>query len=156
MNKKLFGSLAAVLLSIPAMPAMAEGLVALQGDVQVERTVVEDGVAKIFFTAPDKVVPGDKLVFTTSFENQTGEKVEQFVVTNPVPAAVMVAPGSAEELEVSVDGGASWGRIADLQVSDGSGGTRAASSSDITHIRWIIPVIAKGESGKLAYNAIVR
>ena len=156
MKLKTFVSLAALFAMVPAAPALAEGLVSLDGNVVVQRTVVENGVSKTVYEAPEKVVPGDKLIFSTDYQNNTGETVEQFVVTNPVPGAVMVAPESASELDVSVDGGANWGKLAELEVTLEDGSVRTASAADVTHVRWVLPVIANGEKGSLAYNAIVR
>ncbi|TIX51124.1 hypothetical protein [Alteraurantiacibacter aquimixticola] len=156
MKTKRFASLFAIFALATAVPAQAEDVVSLTGNVLVERTVVENGESRIVYQAPDRVVPGDKLVFSTDYDNTTSQDVEQFVVTNPVPAAVTVAPESAAELDVSVDGGQSWGRLADLTIAGTDGAVRAATASDVTHIRWVLPMIAAGENGSLTYNAIVR
>ncbi len=149
------GALAAPTLA-PATLAPAGGQVALRGDVKAEKSVVVNGVIKLQLVAPKAVLPGDRLLFSTAFTNTGAKPVQNFVVTNPVPAAVSVAPDSAAALQVSVDGGKSWGRLASLTLANGKGGRRGALATDITHIRWTIPVIAPGASGKVEYHAIVR
>ena len=100
--------------------------------------------------------PGRRVNFSTQYRNTGAEKVDNFVVTNPIPAGVMLAPEGAATLDVSVDGGKTWGKLASLQVADGKGGQRAASNADVTHVRWTLPVLTPGTTGTLTYNAIVR
>lgn len=154
--KKSFLSLVILGASLAAAPALAQGPVALEGSVQVERNVVENGQTKTVLAAPEKVVPGDRLIFKTAYRNTSSAPIQKFVVTNPVPAAVMVAADSAATLDVSVDGAKTWGKLAALKVANADGTMRPATNADITHVRWTVPVIAAGENGALAYNAIVR
>lgn len=143
--------------ALAAVPAAAPaGPVALSGDVKVDRTVTENGQTRHVLVQPDKVVPGERLVFTTSYRNSGARPIQNFVVTNPLPPAVMLADAGNAALLVSVDGGAHWGPLARLTVSDGKGGTRPAEAGDVTHLRWTIPRIAPGETGSLAYYATVR
>lgn len=157
MNKFLIAAFSGLLATSAAWPALAQPSqpVELKGDVKVDKLVVENGREKHVMVAPNVVVPGDKLLFATDFRNNGSIAVKDFVVTNPIPEGVMLAPQGAEQLEVSVDGGKSWGKLAQLKVSD-TAGPRAAQSSDVTHIRWILPVLAPGAKGTLSYNAIVR
>lgn len=140
----------------PAMASAAPGQVALQGGVQLEKTVVENGQPRVVLSKPDVVVPGDRLLFTTSYANEGADAVRNFVVTNPLPAAVALAPDAVGSNEVSVDGGKTFGSLASLTVAAPDGSRRAATASDVTHIRWTIPVIAAGGSGQVKYHAIVR
>jgi hypothetical protein len=101
-------------------------------------------------------VPGDKLVFTTRYRNSGTQPVNDFVVTNPLPGAVMLAGEEADQHTVSVDGGKTWGKLATLTVDDGKGGKRAATAADVTHLRWVLPLLQPGANGALTYHAIVR
>ena len=139
-----------------AKPAATAQPVVLQGDVKLVKTVVENGVEKQVMSEPKVVVPGDKLVFSTSYRNAGTSAVENFVVTNPLPGAVVLAADSAASLEVSVDAGASWGLLSTRTVSDGAGGKRPAQAADVTHVRWTLAVLQPGASGTLTYHAIVR
>lgn len=142
------------LASVPAIAAPAQ--VSLQGDVKLEKTVVQNGAPTKVLVTPQKVVPGDKLVFSTAYRNTGASAVDHFVVTNPLPKGVSYAAEGSEASEVSVDGGKTWGQLAALKVADGKGGQRAAQATDVTHVRWTVAVIAPGGAGAVSYRAVVR
>ena len=149
---------ASILASALAGPALAQGQpIALTGDVKVVRLVTgEDGQTRTELSAPTTTVPGDRLLFGTSYANSGAEPVERFVMTNPLPSAVRLAPDADPALTVSVDGGRSWGRLDELTVTATDGALRAAEAGDVTHIRWTLAVVNPGESGRLEYPAIIR
>lgn len=159
MKPNLFAIIGAVLVGFSApmaqatMPAQP---VELTGEVKVDRVVVENGAEKHVLSDPEVVVPGDRLVFRTTYHNPSVQSVKDFVVTNPVPAGVMLAPEGAEAHLVSVDGGKTWGHLAALTLAGEAGAIRPATSADVTHLRWVIAQIAPGARGALTYNAIVR
>lgn len=166
MNGK-FASLAIALslaatpaLAAPASPAPASpppaSQVTLKGDVRLEKTVTENGTTRVVVSEPKVVVPGDRLMFSTEYRNEGTQVVTNFVVTNPLPAAVSFADDSGTAAQVSVDGGTTWGALGTLQVADGKGGMRPAVAGDVTHVRWTIATIAPGASGTVRYHAIVR
>ncbi|MBO9623857.1 MAG: hypothetical protein J7500_14205 [Sphingomonas sp.] len=144
-----------VLTMAPVAALAAPDPVVLEGGVKLEKSVVENGVAKPVLVEPKVVVPGDRLLFTTRYANKGTQGVSNFVVTNPLPAAVRLAPEGAAGLQVSVDGGKSWGTLASLTVAEGTG-RRPARADDVTHVRWTIPAIAPGGTGTVEYHAIVR
>lgn len=146
----------AALLCAPAIVSAAEpGQVTLQGDVKLEKTVTAEGITKTVLEVPKVVVPGDRLLFSTRYENHGAALVKNLVVTNPVPSAVSVNDESVNALQVSVDGGTTFGALGSLKVND-AGATRAAAPTDITHIRWTIAAIPPGGSGAVGYHGIVR
>ena len=147
---------AAIVFSIPGVASAAPGAVVLKGDVKVETTVVEKGVEKTVLATPKVVVPGNRLVFSTSYRNEGAAPVQNFVVTNPVPEGIAVAAPDAASLTVSVDGGKSWGKLAALTVKDAKGVVRPAQAADVTHVRWTLASIAPGTGGAVAYHAIVK
>lgn len=131
--------------------------VTLSGDVMAVKTVTgPDGAERTELVEPGVIVPGDRLVFGTDYANTGAEAVTDFVVTNPVPAAVRLAPDADPALVVSVDGGASWGTLAELEVEAEDGTMRPATHGDVTHVRWTLERIAPGETGRLEYPAIIR
>ena len=105
---------------------------------------------------PNTIVPGDRLIFGTDYNNGSDEAVDNFVVTNPLPPAVRLAPDADTTLIVSVDGGKSFGTLSQLSVMAEDGGSRPADQADVTHVRWTLPSVAPGESGRLEYPAIIR
>jgi uncharacterized repeat protein (TIGR01451 family) len=158
---KSFKVATALVLALSAMtisPALAAPAnpVSLHGDVKLEKTVTTAGVSQLVLSDPKVVVPGDRLLFSTAYRNDGAQPVTNFVVTNPLPGAVVLSPESAAALDVSVDGGKGWGKLSAIKVADGKGGQRAAVAADVTHVRWVIPSIAVGGSGTVEYHAIVR
>lgn len=135
--------------------ASAQQAVSLAGSVKVERTTIEGGEERTVLSAPDNVVPGDKLLFSTAFRNGGAETVTDFEVVNPIPAAVRLGSETGD-FEVSVDGGNTFGALADFTLPDESGGQRPAALEDVTHLRWTFDTLAPGEAGTLEYSAFVR
>jgi len=156
MAKFLAGAVAAVLMAGPALALAQASPVSLKGDVKLEKTVTEDGKTSVQLLEPKVVVPGDHLLFTTRYHNDGAQAVTNFVVTNPLPSAVVLAPEATDTTEVSVDGGKTWGLLSALKVSDDKGSARAAQAGDVTHVRWTIAQIAPGAAGQVEYHAIVR
>lgn len=104
----------------------------------------------------DKVVPGSHLIVVTDYHNISARPLDHFVVTNPLPAALMLSDDGFGDFEVSVDGGKTFGKLAALSVADAKGARRPAQAADVTTLRWVIAQIAPGASGKLEYHAVVR
>jgi uncharacterized repeat protein (TIGR01451 family) len=156
---KSFKILAALAITVPLLfgtaSAGAQEQVTLAANVKVERTELVDGVEQKVLAEPDDVVPGDRLVFSTSYHNAGSEVVDNFVVTNPLPGAVVLAEDSSAFL-VSTDGGTSFAALSGLTVPAEPTGTRPAMPSDVTHIRWTLARLEPGASGSLSYNAFVR
>lgn len=163
-------TLFALLLTIAATPAMAQATttapdaaaraaraVSLDNAVLVERIATDPtGKTRVTLAAPDKVVPGDNLVFVLSYRNRGAEAASAFVVTNPLPAAVRFTSVADSDAVVSVDGGRSWGALSALRVRDGAV-QRAATADDVTHVRWAFArPIPAGGSGKLMFRGVVR
>ena len=135
-----------------AVPALAQSdPIELSSQIQLVQPS-DDGDTLV---SPDSVVPGDTLVFQTSYSNRTGETVTDFVVATPVPPSVTLTMRSAANLDVSVDGGTGWGQLADLTVEEETE-TRAATADDVTHVRWIIAEMAPDAEGTVQYRAIVK
>ncbi|KPQ31843.1 MAG: hypothetical protein HLUCCX21_03000 [Porphyrobacter sp. HL-46] len=131
--------------------------VSLSGDVKAVKVITEaDGSERTELVEPGTIVPGDRLVFGTDYANNGSDTVTNFNVTNPLPGAVRLAPDADPALTVSVDGGKTWGRLAELTVTASDGTARAATHEDVTHVRWVLASIAPSEKGRLTYPAIIR
>lgn len=155
MHRSILTACALILGAGAAAPALAmTPAVALKGEVKVVRQVTEDGTTRETLEEPNKVLPGDRLVFTTRFTNGGTEPATDFVVTNPLPAPVKLA--KVDSFEVSVDGGKTFGALAQLKASGADGKPRAAELGDVTHVRWRVASIAPGASGEVKYFAEVR
>lgn len=138
-------------------PAIAAPL-ELSSDVFVEREQKRpDGSTATVLEQPKLVVPGDQLVFVVRYRNVGTQPASKFSVTNPIPKAVAFS-GSADGQEiVSVDGGKSWGPIAQQKIVKADGTTRPALPSDVTHIKWNMnQTLAAGSAGKLVFRGVVK
>lgn len=130
----------------------------LNSDVFVERQVVgSDGSKTVVLEKPNMVTPGDSLVFVVRYKNIGGSSASNFVVTNPIPAAI-VFNGTSDGLEVvSVDDGKSWGILSGQRVAMNDGKTRPALTSDVTHIKWNLnQTLTAGAEGKLIFRGVVK
>ncbi len=132
--------------------------VSLDSDVMVERTKTDaDGRAAVVLEAPSVVVPGDHLVFVLRYHNSGARPASNFVVTNPLPAAVQYAGVDDQTADVSIDGGRTWGKLAALTKAGADGSRQPASAADVTHIRWAFAqAIPAGEAGRLTFRGVVR
>ena len=131
--------------------------ISLSGSVMHETVSLDaSGKEVTELVEPNTIIPGDRLIFGTDYNNGSDEAVDNFVVTNPLPPAVRLAPDADTTLIVSVDGGKSFGTLSQLSVMAEDGGSRPADQADVTHVRWTLPSVAPGESGRLEYPAIIR
>ena len=156
--RKTFIGICALFATI-AGPAGAQTSAPLEltGYVKRERVITDEtGERKVERIDPGAILPGDQLIFGTSFANIGDLPVEAFVVSNPVPEAVVVSATFDPSLLVSVNGGTVWGRLSELEILDADGFSRAAMARDITHVRWVLARIDPGESGQLEFPVTVR
>jgi len=157
MRKAFLGAVA--LLAMLAQPVLGEAPPPLEltGYVKLVKITTDDAGERIVeLVEPEVVVPGDRLIFGTRYSNAGSRKIENFVVSNPVSAAVQVADDVDPALSVSVDGGKNWGRLGDLTITADDGSSRPAIARDISHIRWTLAEVAPGESGQLEFPVAVR
>jgi len=137
--------------------ASARQDVRLDRQMFVERVSTDiNGRARRVLESADRAGSGDQLIFVVNWRNEGSRPVRGLAVTNAVPRGTQLDL-SDPAMQVSVDGGAHWGRIADLWLPTPLGGSRRAVPADITHVRWTVPdEISPGESGRLSYRATVR
>lgn len=157
---KMTLALAAAALALPGIPLAAQTAaspIALTGDVKAVKVVIAaDGSETKSLVEPATIIPGDRLIFGTDYANTGSEAVSNFTVMNLLPAAVRLAPDADPGLEVSVDGGKTWGALTALVVAASDGAERPATHADVTHVRWVLESIAPGAKGRLTYPAIIR
>ena len=131
--------------------------VTLTNDAHVERPTRVGGEVKMVpVPVSGHLAPGDHITFTFAFRNVSAKPVDHFVVTDAMPQGIVLVADAAPAYEVSVDGGRAWGPIAAATVPDGKGGRRPAEASDVTHVRWVIPVIAPATGGSVSFHALVK
>lgn len=153
--------LAGTLIGASFTPAYAQEFTATQ---IVERAVVtgeaDDGSAIVDFEEAERVQPGDALIYSLNFNNGSVDTIENANLVMAVPTEVTYNENSAfgddASVAFSTDGGRSFAPRGELTVSS-DGSLRAASSEDITHIRWSFSgIITPGTTGEVGYGAVVR
>jgi len=121
-----------------AAPLHAQQGVAVDSAVFVERSKPAPGGVRRVVEPADVLRRGDRVVTILRWDAPRGGS---YTITSPVPTRLSFQKSSAEEIEVSTDGGRSWRRL------DG-----AIVPETVTHLRWRV---GRG-SGRLSYSAIVR
>ena len=127
---RTLGPVALLLFAAPLQAQTAP--VAIDSAVFVERN---DGAARTVEEARS-FRRGERVVTVLRWQAPRGS----YTVTSPVPARLQFEGASAEDVEVSTDGGRSWRSLAH------------ARPEAVTHLRWRV---GKG-AGRLTYSAIVR
>ena len=157
--KTLLGVILLAALSATAT-AQEEGHLNVRTVVQKEQvTVNEAGESETRLVAADTVVPGEKVVYTITFQNISEESAENVVITNPISADLMYVDGSAfgpgSNIQFSADGGQTFANSNELTVTEG-GVTRSAGAEDFTHIRWVMQQeLAAGAQGVARFSAVL-
>ncbi len=138
--------------------ALAQNQVALNSEVFVERAVRNaDGTSRVALETPGVVTPGDPLVFVLRYRNNGAAPAADFVVTNPIPDSVSFSGTESAGAVYSVDGGRSWGALAELSVRNADGSSRPAALADVTHVRWrLAQAIPAGAEGELRFRGVVK
>ena len=153
---KLFAlvAAAAALASTPAAARCFD----VTGRVLVERSSVDNhGFQKTSYQPATEASPGDHLVFQLDYVNARPTPANMIVLTNPIPPQLVYAGSSTPGEIVSVDGGQSFGNLAELTVTEDNGVTRKAMPSDVTHVRWVIHrEMPSGTGGQLSFRAVMR
>jgi uncharacterized repeat protein (TIGR01451 family) len=149
--------LTALALSLAA-PALAQQNVALSSKAFVVKQVPDGpGKTKNTLAAPERVLPGEALVFMLEYKNEGAAPATAFVINNPIPANVIYTGVEQPWADVSVDGGKNYGKLAALKLPKGDGTMRAALPSDVTHVRWkFAQAIAPAASGRVMYFGMVK
>ncbi len=156
-----------------AAAAQSKPAVSLASEVFVERKIVDAaGKESVSLKKPGEVVivPGDRVVFKTSYKNNGTDAATGFRATNPMPGPIQFVSAREDWAEVSVDGGVTWGKLAALTVTpkaeavaEGAAPAataptvRAATEADVTHVRWVFnDPIPAGAGGEVSYIGFVK
>ncbi|SCW68053.1 hypothetical protein SAMN02927924_02081 [Sphingobium faniae] len=140
-------------------PSLAVAQQAMRLDTQmfVERVQTDiNGRERRILSSADRMAPGDQLIFVIHWRHTGTNPAKGAAITKAVPPGARIN-ASDPRMEVSVDGGARWGRLDQLWLPTPLGGVRRAVAEDVTHVRWTLSQSAlPGESGRLSYRAVAR
>jgi uncharacterized repeat protein (TIGR01451 family) len=138
-NRMKHAAVAALLCTVSARSQVADPLV-VRAIAEVESRSIDNGREAVKLVPADRVVPGDRVLYTLEVRNAAATIVESPIVTHAVPEHMRYVAGSAvgpgAEVTFSVDGGRSFGRTESLVVKGQDGKPRPAVAADYTDIRW--------------------
>jgi uncharacterized repeat protein (TIGR01451 family) len=152
----------AALLAVFALPAHAAdpGAIKISSIAEKETDVVDkDGKTQTKRTRVDTAVPGDEIIYTTTFENISNKSAGNIVITNPIPndTTYLSANGDNTEITFSIDGGNQYDAPDKLIITTNEGDTRPALTSDYTHLRWVYKgELGVGETSKVSFRAVIK
>jgi uncharacterized repeat protein (TIGR01451 family) len=143
-------ALIAVCFSSMASGQAATNPLGVRSIAEVESRTSDAGRETPKLVPADKVVPGDRLIYTLEVRNKSAATLRTPIVTYPIPAHMWyvadTAVGPAAEITYSVDGGRSFDTPENLTVRNSEGQSRAAVAADYTHIRWQLKNSLQGNS----------
>jgi uncharacterized repeat protein (TIGR01451 family) len=161
-TKQRIAALLAVLLSCiclsPALLAQGDSPVRFANIAQKQVITLDDeGKERIELTDVDIMVPGDTVVYTSTFTNIGQDTVSNIIVSNPIPKntqyIVFTAKGKSTVITFSVDGGKTYAAAAKLTVVDENGQTQTAQPKHYTDIRWVYQgQLAKGKASSVSFQ----
>lgn len=162
MSKSQFASVLAVLLAAFHLSAQAASApVEVKSIAEREIATVTNGKREMVRSPVNKAVPGDEIIYTTTFRNLAGKPAANIVITNPVPNDSLYkadsASGANTVVTFSVDGGKRYAAPGKLTVRSKEGKTRPALPTDYTHIRWAYQgELGAGKSGAVSFRAFIK
>ena len=141
--------------------AQEKGHLNVTTTVQKEQVTVSDtGDTETKLVPVETVIPGDRVIYTITFQNIGDEPAEDVVITNPIADSLTYVDGSAfgpgTEIQFSIDGGKNFAAREVLTV-DENGDVRPAEANDFTHIRWVMQQqLAVGAQGMARFSAVLK
>jgi len=153
-----------LLLASGLLHAQQKSAIELTSLAEVEVTEKDakgEKVVKRKEAALAKVVPGDVVIFTTTYRNTGKQPATNVMIMNPVPGHMVYVDKSAEgkgaRIDYSIDGGQSYGLPDKLKVTDSQGRVRPALAQEYTVIRWVLSApLAPGGTGTVSFRALVK
>lgn len=164
MTRRMLNAAAAIALAAAAWT----GAYAQQsGDIEFRNTAelvqevkTPDGKVEKKRVPALKAIPGNEVIYTSSFRNVSKRPAANIAVVNPVPANTTLVGGSAfgdnTAIEFSADGGKTWAAADKVTVTGADGKKRPAGLSEFTHIRWTYRgELAPGKQATVGFHVVV-
>ena len=157
----LTGATLALVLGVFAMAQEPANPLIIRSIAEVESKSKTGGRDVVKLIPADRVVPGDRVLYTLEVRNAGATAVDAPSISYAVPdhmkyvADSAVGPGA--EVSYSVDGGHSFGRADALRVPGMDGRPRPAAAADYSHIRWQLKNTLKANSvAFVRFRALVK
>jgi uncharacterized repeat protein (TIGR01451 family) len=157
----LSATLLTLLVTLAAVGQVPGNPLAIRAIAEVESRSHAAGRETVKLIPADRVVPGDRVIYTLEVRNTGATALDAPIVTHPVPehmryvANSAVGPGA--EVSYSVDGGHSFERAENLKVLEADGRLRHAVAADYTDIRWQLKNSLKANSvAFVRFRALVK
>lgn len=160
MQSKYLFFLMSILIAANSVYAQ-EGHIRLKNEAFKEVEVVnEQGKKEYKLVEPSTAIPGDEILYVTTFTNVSNQATKNIVITNPVPNNSVYKQGSAfgagTQITFSVDSGKSYANESGLVVSD-EGAQRPAKAEEYTDIRWVYQgELAPNAEGTVSFRTIIK
>ena len=163
LNSRFFQAFCTAMLlmafQLPTQAASAS--IELKSTAEREITVEKNGKKETHRIPVDQAVPGDEIIYTTTFKNTLNIPAGDIVITNPVPNDSIykgnTTTGKNMVITFSVDGGQTYATPDKLAVKTTDGKTRPALAADYTHLRWIYQgMLGAGKSGEVNFRAVIK
>jgi uncharacterized repeat protein (TIGR01451 family) len=139
----------------------AAGDIEFRNIAEIEQEVkTADGKTEKKRAVAQKAIPGQEVIYTSSFRNIGKRGAGNIHIVNPVPANTTLVAGSAfgenAQLTFSADGGKNWAAADKVTVVGQDGKQRPAGISEFTHIRWSYRgELAPGKQGTVGFRVVV-
>ncbi|WP_379550092.1 hypothetical protein [Qipengyuania sp. DGS5-3] len=137
------GLLLACIAMVATAAAATDSALSIKRSIYVERE--SDGGVSL--EPAETLKAGDRIV--TVMQWDADDAPRKFTLASEIPPTIAYQRSSREALEVSVDGGRTWGQLEMMRV-----GERQAWPEDVTNLRW--QVAARDTDTAVSYSAVVR
>ncbi|MGK0473345.1 MAG: putative repeat protein (TIGR01451 family) [Candidatus Azotimanducaceae bacterium] len=158
--KVLYTAALLTVFHLPAHAAPALGAIRISSIAEQEIQVVnKNGQKEVSRVPVETAVPGDEIIYTTTFENIINKPTGNIVITNPVPndTTFQDASGANTDITFSVDGGKQYATPDKLVVKTQNDETRAAVPADYTHVRWVYKgELGVGKISEISFRTVIK
>ena len=157
----LFGTLLTLLVTPAAAGQVPGHPLDIRSIAEVESRSRAAGREIVKLIPADRVVPGDRVIYTLEVRNTGATALDAPIVTPPVPEHMRYVADSAvgprAEVSFSVDAGRSFEAADNLKVQGPEGRWRRAVAADYTDIRWQLKNSLKANSvAFVRFRALVK